>query len=446
MKQILFTLTLLCSMFLKAQNDETKIKRVDSIFTAYTEKKQFNGSVLIARKNKILLSKGYGLANFSQHIALRPQTKFKLASVSKQFTAMGILILQEKGKLSTEDKLSKFIPDYPSGDKITIHHLLTHTSGIPDVTGLPLYDSIVTLPHSIEKMISYTKFPPLEFEPGSKMRYSNSGYILLSYIIEKTSDKKLGEFFKSAIFDPLKMKNTGLWESKQAIANSAIGYNMHENGPVEAGYIDMSIPSGAGAIYSTVEDMFLWDRALYSDELVKKSTVEKMITPFKDNYAYGLRIDNYAGHKMINHGGGIQGFQTISMRFPDEELYIVILKNFENLTLFPAHKICRAIMYDQKFDFPVERKAVEINKSVYAKLIGEYELQPGFSLIITSSEGKIFAQGTNQPKLEIFPESEYKYFTKSVDALIEFTKNDEGNATSLILSQGGAKMPAKKIK
>lgn len=446
MKQIFLYLLLLNSLIFNAQTDEQKAKRIDSILTVYTAKKQFNGSVLIARGDKILLSKGYGMANFSKNIPLTPQTKFKLASVSKQFTAMGILMLQENGRLTTDDKLSKFIPDYPSGDKITIHHLLTHTSGIPDVTGLPLYDSIVTQPHSIEKMISYTKHLPLEFEPGTRMKYSNSGYILLSYIIEKTSGKKLGDFMKLSIFEPLGMKNTGLWTSQEIVKNAAVGYNMQESGPAEAGYIDMSIPSGAGAIYSTVDDMYLWDRAFYSEKLVKKATLEKMMTPFKDNYAYGLKIDNYAGHKMVNHGGGIQGFSTISLHFPEDELYIVILRNFENLTLFSAHKVCRAIMYDQKFDLPVERTSITVNQNIFKKLTGEYELQPGFTLTISSNDGKIFAQGTGQPKLELFAESEYKYFTKTIDALIEFSKNDEGTATSLVLIQGGAKMPAKKIK
>lgn len=429
-----------------AQTDTEKAAQIDSIFTVYAGKNHFNGSVLIAKKDKILLSKGYGMANFAYDIPNSSTTKFKLASVSKQFTAMSILILQEKGKLSVEDKLTKFIPGYPNGDQITIHHLLTHTSGIPSVTSLSVYDTIMVQPHTLEQLISYTKNKPLEFEPGSKFNYSNTGFIILSYIIEKVSGNELGAFLKSNIFEPLGMKNSGLWHSREVIKNAAVGYSFEENIAVETRYIDMSIPSGAGAIYSTVEDMYLWDRALYTEKLIKKTTLEKMMTPFKDNYAYGFKVDNYAGHKQITHSGGIEGFATIGYHFPDEELYIVILKNVDNQMLFPAHKLSRAIMYGQKFDLPKEHKVAEINKSVFNKLIGEYEFDPAFKLTVSAVEGKIYAQATGQPKLEIYPEGEYNYFSKSVDAQFEFTKDDKGNATSIILFQGGRKMPAKKIK
>jgi CubicO group peptidase (beta-lactamase class C family) len=446
MKKLLLSLWVSFAIALTAQTDQQKAARIDSILSVYTTKGQFNGSVLIAKKDDILLSKGYGMANFAYDIQNSPKTKFKLASVSKQFTAMSIMILQEKGKLNVNDKLSKFIADYPGGDKITVHHLLTHTSGIPDVTSLSLYDTIMGRPHTLEQMISYTKHKAMEFEPGAKFKYSNSGYILLTYIVEKASGEEFGTFLKTNIFDPLGMKNTGLWHSHEVIKNSAVGYSFKDDVPGEVDYVDMSIPSGAGAIYSTVEDMYLWDRAFYGEKLVKKSSLETMTTPFKDNYAYGLKADNYAGHKLLTHSGGIQGFSTITYHFQDDELYIVILKNVENQTLFSAHRICRAIMFGQKFELPADRKVANIDKSVFKKITGEYELQPGFTLTITSNEGKLFAQGTGQPNFEIFPESEYKYFPKVVDAQVEFIKDEKGNTTSLILYQGGAKMPAKKIK
>jgi CubicO group peptidase (beta-lactamase class C family) len=436
----------LLSPKIKAQTDEQKAKRFDSICEVYSKKNQFSGSVLISKKGKVLLNKGYGMANYGYNIANTPVTKFKLASVSKQFTAMAILILEEKGKLSTNDKLSKYIPGYPNGDKITIHNLLTHTSGIQNVTGLPKFDSIKTLKHSHEQIIACFKDLPLEFEPGTKMNYSNSGYILLSYIIEKVSGKTYAQFMKESIFYPLNMKSSGVYDNAEVLKNAAQGYSESDEGYLNAPYIDMSIPSGAGALYSTVEDMFLWDQSFYTEKLVKKSTLQKMLTPFKDNYAYGLKIESFAGHKLITHSGGIEGFATITNRFPEDELYIVILKNVDNQQLFPAHRIARAIMLDQNYELPVERKAASINTGIYKTLIGEYELQPGFVFNITTESGKLFAQATNQPKIEIYPESEYKYFVKVVNAQFEFNKDEKGNITSLTLFQGGATMPAKKIK
>lgn len=429
-----------------AQTNEQKAARVDSIFSVYAKKNKFNGSVLIGKKGKTLLAKGYGMADYSHDVPNTSTTKFKLASVSKQFTAMAIMILQEKGKLNVDDKLSKYIPDYPNGDKITLYNLITHTSGITNVTSLPFFDSVKVMPHTYEQLISYFKNKPLEFEPGTKMSYSNSGYVLLSYIIEKASGKPYGEFMQEAIFKPLGMKNSGLYSNKEVLKNMALGYSETETGVENVPYIDMSIPSGAGALYSTVEDMYLWDQALYTEKLVKKSSLEKIFTPFKDNYAYGVKVDTYAGHKMINHSGGIEGFATITYRFPDDELYIVILKNIDNQMLFPANKVARAIMLDQKFELPVERKIAAINTQVYKAFVGEYELKPGFIFTVSIEAGKLFAQATNQPKLEIFPEAQYKYFVKVVDAQFEFNKDDKGNIESLTLFQGGAKMPAKKIK
>jgi CubicO group peptidase (beta-lactamase class C family) len=448
MKKYLFILLLLCVFFSNsnAQTDFEKAARIDLMLRVYTKKNMFSGSVLIAKKGKVLLSKGYGLANTTTTISNLPATKFKLASVSKQFTAMAIMMLQEKGKLSTDDKLTKYIPDYPNGDKITIHHLLTHTSGITNVTALPIFDSVKDKPHTLEQTIAITKNKALEFEPGSKFNYSNSGYILLTYIIEKASEKKYGDYLKETIFDPLGMKNSGLYPSTGSLKNAAIGYTEANEGLIPAPYIDMTIPAGAGALYSTVEDLFIWDQALYTEKLVKKETIEKIMTVYKDNYAYGWTVTKYKEHKKVFHSGGIEGFNTVINRFPDDELCIIILKNVDNYQLFNANKMATAIMFDEKFDLPVEHKAIAVDKKIYKTLVGDYELEPGFVLSITTDGTNIYSQATAQDKFEIYPETENKYFLKTVDAQLEFTKDDKGNVESLTLYQGGAKMPAKKIR
>jgi len=430
----------------QTQTDKERAAKADSILQVYANKNMFTGSVLIAKSGKVLLSKGYGMANYSDNIPNTPTTKFKLASVSKQFTAMCIMMLQEKGKLKVEDKLSKFISDYPKGDSITVHHLLTHTSGIPDFTSLPVFDSIMTRPLTLDQEIAYFKKLPLDFSPGAKHQYSNSGYLLLTYIIEKTSGKKYGEFVQENIFAPLGMKNSGLYNNREILKNVALGYGERDGVFLNAEYIDMSIPSGAGALYSTVEDMYLWDRAWYSEKLVKKSTLDKMVVPFKDNYAYGWMVDEFKGHKWIFHTGGIQGFTTVMNRFPDDEMCIVVLKNVDSQMFFPANKTVRAIMFGEKFELPAERKIAAINTNVYKTLVGEYELMPGFIMTVTTEAGKIFAQATGQAKLELYPEAEYKYFSKAVDAQFEFSKDQKGNVASFTLFQGGQKIPAKKIK
>lgn len=444
---LLFGLLLLSISAVKAQTDEANAKRVDSILTVYANKKMFCGSVMIAKDGKPLLSKGYGMANFSYDIPNTPQTKFKLASVSKQFTAAAIMLLQEQGKLSTDDKLTKYIPDYPNGDKITIHHLLTHTSGIVNFTNLPIYDSLMKYELSLTENIGYFKNKPLDFEPGTKFKYSNSGYILLSYIIEKASGKSFPEYMSASIFEPLGMKNSGVFNGNKVIKNLAMGYSQLEGDEMEnAEYIDMSIPSGAGAIYSTVEDLLIWDQALYSEKLLKKSSIDKIFTPNLDNYAYGWNVDTYKDSKWHFHSGGIQGFTTVINRFPDKNLTIIILKNIDNQILFSANKTARAIMFNDTYELPVERKIAKVDEKIYKKLCGDYELEPNFILTITTEAGKLFAQATEQSKFEIFPEADYKYFYKVINAQLEFTTDKKGNVDKVTLFQGGQKMPGNKKK
>lgn len=446
MKKCLLIFLSLIVCVSNGQTDVQKAARIDSICQVYANKNMFSGSLLVAKKGKILLHKGYGMANYSYDIPNTSSTKFKLASVSKQFTAMAIMILNQKGKLSTEDKLTKYIPDYPGGDKISIHNLLTHTSGIFEFAKLPgFFDSIMKMPHSLEQMIALTKYKALEFEPGTKYEYSNSNYILLSYIIEKASGKNYGDYIKEAIFDLLGMKNSGLYDNKDVLKNVAIGYTEGNNGLEHGKYVDMSIVSGAGALYSTVDDMFLWDQSFYNEKLLKKATLEKIVTPFKENYAYGWMVDKYADHKWIYHGGFIQGFGAIISRFPDDELCIVILMNVDNYT-FRGNGVIRGIMFDQPYSLPIERKTVIVDKKIYHKLIGEYEVQPGFNLAITTNGNKIFLQYSGQDKYEIFPEEEYNYYLRSANTQLQFIKDAKDKVTSLILLENGTKTQCKKIK
>ncbi|MEO6302313.1 MAG: serine hydrolase [Bacteroidia bacterium] len=444
-------LLIFLSIFVHAgytQTDAVKAARIDSVFQLYTSKNMFSGSVLIAKKGKVLLSKGYGMANYSYEVPNASSTKFKLASMSKQFTAMAIMILQEKGKINLDDKLTKYISNYPNGDKITIHHLLTHTSGIPSYNELnrSFLDSIFGIPHTLEQIIAITKNKALEFEPGSKFKYCNSGYILLTYIIEKSSGKKYGDYIKETIFDPLGMKNSGLHNNKEILKNMADGYIEVNNKLEHCKYMDMSFASGAGGLYSTVEDLFLWERSFYTEKLVKKATLEKVVTPFKDVYAYGWMVDKYLDHKWIYHAGYVFGFSGIISRFPDDELCIIILRNVENYMAFGGHFFCRATMFDQPCILPTIRKIANVDKKIYQKLTGEYELQPGFILTVTTDGNQIFSQAADQDKNEIYPESDYNYFLKAVDAQIQFIKNEKGDVISLIFLQGENKMLGKKIK
>ena len=251
--------------------------KVDEFINAYLELGKFSGAVLIAKDGEVLLSRGYGMANYEHDVPNTPRTKFRLASITKSFTALATLQLQEMGLLDVDEPIATYLPDYLNGDQITIHHLLTHTSGIPSYNIYPEYWDNRMLPSAIERTVGIFKDKPLEFSPGERYQYSNSGFLLLGHIIEEVSGETWETFVRENIFQPLKMFDTGYFRHGEVLKNRAAGY--YVSGVINADYIDPSWVHGAGGLYSTVEDLYLYDRALYTEELVSRDLLEKMFTP-----------------------------------------------------------------------------------------------------------------------------------------------------------------------
>lgn len=309
------------------------ISDIDTWLGQISQDGGFTGAVLIAHQGEVLLSEGYGLADRDQNIPNTPQTRFRLGSITKQFTAMAILILQTQGKLSVQDRICDYIVDCPSAwEAITIHRLLVHTSGIPDFTALPDYRSTRATPSPPEQTITRFKDLPLDFPPDLGWRYSNSGYVLLGYIIEQVSGQSYEAFLQEYIFDPLNLSNTGYDHNANGLA---VGYNdKYSNLPAD--FIDMSIPFAAGALYSTVEDLYAWDQALYTDQLISQDELEQMfypqaVIPNGDEvwatYGYGWFIGTEYGRTIIFHAGGIEGFSTIIARYPEDQVTFIVLSN-----------------------------------------------------------------------------------------------------------------------
>lgn len=427
-----------------AQNLEEK---VDEYINSYLKMERFSGSILIAQKGEILLSKGYGMANYEHNVPNTSKTKFRLGSLTKQFTALAIMQLQEKGLLNVEDPIIKYFPDYPEvGKMITIHHLLTHTSGIPGFTEFADYQKTKMIPTSLEEIIARFKDIPLEFAPGEKYDYSNSGYILLGVIIEKVSGLSYKMFLEENIFQPLKMTSSGYDHHNLILKDRAAGYILSDGGLINADYIDMSIPHGAGALYSTVEDLYIWDRALYTEQLVKRSSLDKVFTPFLGNYGYGWVIVDSFNRKAAAHQGGIDGFATCITRFFNDEICIIVLSNIENAPVGQISRDLAAIILGEKYEIPQVHLQTEIDPKIYDYYIGIYEIAPQFTITITREDDHLFGQATGQPKFEIYPESETKFFLKIVGAQIIFLKNEQDEITGLILYQGGRELPAKRVK
>lgn len=330
--------TLFFVAFITATNAfaQQNVQNIDRLMKQYYDYGQFNGSILVAEKGKIIYEKGFGMANMEWAIPNQPDTKFRIGSVTKQFTATLVLQLVEEGKIKLDGKLSDYLPDYrkDTGDKVTIHQLLNHTSGIPSYTNRPDFLAEVSRdPYGVADFVKKFTSGDLEFEPGSKFNYNNSGYFLLGAIIEKVTGKSYETVLTERILKPLAMTNSGYDSHAPLLRKRASGYEKRPEGYVNAPYLDMSLPYAAGSIYSTVEDLFKWDQSLYEDKILSAESKRLMFTPGLGNYGYGNSIsDQPIGKtdqktKVIQHGGGINGFNSLLTRLVDKQQTIILLDN-----------------------------------------------------------------------------------------------------------------------
>lgn len=417
--------------------------RMDAVVRDDAEKGEFMGAVLVARDGDVLFDKGYGSANLEWKIANDGDTKFRLGSVTKQFTSVAILLLQERGKLTLDAPVKTYLPDAPAAwDKVTVRHLLTHSAGIPSFTGFPDYGATKTLPATHASLIARFRDKPLDFAPGAKFSYSNSGYVLLSAIVEKLSGQSYAAFVAENLFKPLGMADTGYDNHAMILPRRASGYAPSKDGPVNADYISMTIPQGAGGLYSTTHDLLKWQRGLYGGKLLKPATLAAFRTPYKDGYALGIGVQNAGGVTTIEHGGGIEGFNTSLAYDPDRKITVVVLGNLNGPSPGKLSKSLMTLARGGAVVLPSERQAATVAPDQLAEYAGVYELSPTFAITMRVKDGKLMTQATGQQEFELFPESKDRFFLKVVDAQVEFTRDASGKVTGAILHQGGRSMPA----
>lgn len=525
--------------------------QIDALLSKVYKPDEPGAAVLVKKQGQVIFRKGYGLANMELQVPVEPDMVFRLGSITKQFTAVAVLMLIEQGKLSLQDEITKFVPDFPTqGKSITVEHLLTHTSGIKSYTDMPEWLPLLRKDMSLQEIIDLFKNQPMEFAPGERWKYNNSGYILLGAVIEKASGKSYAQFLEDHIFGPLGMKHSGYDSTTRLIPRRVPGYAKGNSGFENAPYLSMTQPYAAGALLSSVDDLAVWNEALLTGKLIKRDSLEQAFSSFKlkdgtdARYGFGWFISSYEGHRLIEHGGGIPGFTSYALIMPEDEILVALLTNsaiqgripeplafrVACLTLGKPYKEPVAVSVAEKdlaplagvylnaqneelyiirqdskifsqraggskseilpaspveFFFtdsftrvqfaknergdvtglkvierlgplqtftktakplPEEKKEVAVDPALYDQYAGEYELAPNFTILITKENNKLMGQATGQPKLELFPESETMFFLKVVDARIEFFKDAAGKVTSLVLTQGGQKLPAKKIK
>lgn len=419
------------------------VAKVDEYMKSAVEVERFSGSILIARDGQAIVSKSYGMANVELDVPNTPNTVFRLASLTKQFTAAGVMMLQERGKLNVNDSFCKYLTDCPQAwQPITIRHLLTMTSGIPGATAMEL-GPLQGLPVPWKQWLAATKTKPLDFAPGENFKYANPGYTLLGFIIERVSGKSYGEFLQENIFTPLGMKQTGHEDPRRIIKNRATGYRQLPGDPVtNVPYAEVVALYAAGGIYSTTEDLLLWDKALYTDKLLSRKSIDEMFTPFKEmlpgkGYAYGWWSSKKFGRQEVAHGGNLAGFITYIARYPSERVTVIVLSNNGRGSSGKISNVLSAIVFGAPYEIPRERRAVAVASSVLEKYVGQYRFQhPPTSFTITNENGKLMAQRDAEPKVEMFAESETDFFLKTEDVQFTFVKDTNGAVTGLIVHQG----------
>ena len=335
----------------------TAAGRVDEYMRAQEKLKQFSGSVLLARGGVPVVSKGYGLANAEWEIPNTPRTRFRIGSITKQFTSMVVMQLQERGKVKVSDSICGYVTPCPDTWKpVTVHHLLTHTSGIPSYTGRPGFAEKMMVPLTAEDIIGGVRGLPLEFVPGSQMRYNNSGYFLLGLIIEKVTGKEYEDVLRAQIFEPLGMADTGYDRTDRIVSRRAAGYSRRGGAIINAPYIDMLQPYAAGALYSTVEDLLKWDQALYGETMLPAAAKAVMYTPVHNNYAYGWSVrppsPQTFGKQQLAHAGGINGFSSMIIRVPEDRLTAIVLSNLQQAETPRIASDLIAIALGQPYQMP----------------------------------------------------------------------------------------------
>jgi CubicO group peptidase (beta-lactamase class C family) len=389
--------------------------QVDALLARYQALGLFNGSALVADKGQVVLKKGYGLANMEWGIPNAPDTKFRLGSITKQFTATLVMQLVEQGQIDLNASVRRYLPDYPSpaAEKVTIHHLLNHTSGIVGYTETPTFGATARNPYTPTKFAD-EKFAKLDllFEPGTKFSYSNSAYFLLGVILERVTGQPYEKLLRDRIFTPLGMNDSGYDSTQPLLAKRASGYDKRFDGSyVNTTYIDMTQPYAAGSLYSTVEDLYRWDQALYSEKVLSAGSKDRMFTPGLADYGYGWEIRRKDGVTTMEHGGGINGFNTLITRNPESKRLIVFLNNTGGAPLGQMADVVRAILDGKPPTMP-KRPAARALFETYqrsglaATLARATEMQAGPDYDADSSElsrlaDQLLATGRNADALEL---------------------------------------------
>ena len=418
------------------------VARMDQVVQSYVSNGTFAGSVLVARGSDVIVSEGYGLANVEWNVPSSPSARFRVASITKQFTAAAILLLEERGRLRIDDLVKTHLPEAPATwDRITLFHLLTHTAGFPGGRQAPVESADGTVAGFVTALMQR----PLESQPGERFNYTNSGYFVLGHLMQKLTGKSYETFLRENIFTPLGMKDSAL-DSPSVIARRAGSYTVTPNGLVNASYASARIvPNTAAGLYSTTEDLMRWQNGLYGGKVISKASLQKMTTPFKGDYGLGVYIRTVDGRRAATHGGGAPPFANLTYFF-DRGVSVVVLGN---LSVAPSAGIAGylgALAHGDTVQLMSEKKAITLAPSVLAPYAGVYQSAVGPTMTIRVEGGQLAAQPGGGTALPLLAESETRFFNRDINVVVEFVRDGAGNVAELVVLQGTHQERATRVK
>lgn len=442
--------------------------RIDQLFISWDQKGSPGASVAVMKKGRVVFSKGYGEAQLEYGIPIEPKTIFHIASVSKQFTAFSITKLADDGLISLDDPIQKYLPElHDFGKAITIRHLIHHTSGLRDQWNLLAMagwrlDDVITRDQVIRLL---NRQRELNFDPGAEFLYCNSGYTLMAEIVEQVTGKTFAEWTEENIFKPLGMTNTLFYDDHEKIVpNRAYSYGEGGNGFEKRVLSYANV--GATSLFTTPEDLLKWAHNFSDPKVGNNKIIEQMhergILTTGDTiaYAFGQGIGKWKGLKTVSHGGADAGYRTSLLRFPEQEVNIVVFSNlgsfnptgkaYEIAEIYLKEYIEDQLADTEEAEKDVQEKkeeagSVEVNSEIYNEYKGQYEIAPGFILTITTQDAKLYGQATGQTRFELEPKSEVEYVVESIGARLVFNRAENKSISHLTLYQGGQEVVCKRL-
>jgi len=405
------------------------------------------GAVLVLKGGKTLLRAGYGMADLEQGTKITPDSVFRIGSITKQFTAVAVLQLVERGKIALGDPITKFLPDYPThGKTITIEHLLTHTSGIQSYTDKPDFLTAAQREYTPAQIIDTFRNDPMKFDPGAQWAYNNSGYILLGQIIEKVSGMPYAEYVQKNVLARAGLTHSRYGDNAPIVPKRVPGYSRNGQAVVNARYINMTFPYAAGALLSTVDDLAQWNAALAAGKVVDRKLLDRAWTRYQltsgenTGYGYGWAVGELSGERVIQHGGGIFGYTSFELWMPDRDLYTAILSNSDSPEMDPGY--VAGLLALQAIGKPWVTSTIAMSADELAAYTGVYRVDANTTRTLTLEDGRLYSQRSGGPRAAITPVAKDTFGFSNSFTRMTFERDAAGRVAAMIVDDGRTKTRA----